>query len=561
MSVNQIFTDQSIYLNDLFGIDFAAYGERQNGWADFCSIFCDSLIFWCATHLFLTRRTSEIGMFLGMVRNVFLRYLTRTQFDIKYVRSGRCNDYDVLPIDMHEERAASLDMMNYIPGYIAMKVSFKNIGLSTLLPKLAQIVHELRGYQIVLHDFDITVDCAYISTRTIVQKFLLSNGINSSQIKNDRTKSGDNCIAWNSRVMLDTTIPIRIKVYNKFVQMLESCDLQTKLGSQLKNFVVNSDTRFLERLQQYCSTGMSRIEITIYSTRLYSYEHYSQIMDQATLFLRVVSDNKGLFQVVERLTQMTSIYIRNKKTFAYCHWWNSLTKRMHGHSRTSIEEKDLLTLLANFGFNDRPIHCFIVDWISDKTYTIVEHRQYERVPGSVAITLVPGIQGSFFPYRSFLKCINLSFEAVGLASYKNITIEWPQQQLCKDRDPMLAEIIPYEPTNDRAFDMNQLQDAINNVEASNDQLVHLESIVMAKYKADYQILKTDQVYTVVEYAHATYRNKLYLCLTMAGDIFVRCSKGLENVATPEIERGYKFKVKVMRIKTVRGYSDVECRII
>lgn len=349
--------------------------------------------------------------------------------------------------------------------------------------------------------------------------------------------------------------------------MLESCDIRMSLGSQLSNLVTNPNPEFLERLQHYCPTGMSRIELTIYATKLYTFEDYVQSSDRIITFLSSCPTFKVPFsqqwlQVVNRLTQTMAIYIRNRKTFAYCHWWNSLTRRKQGLSRSNIDVKEVPTLLANFGFNDRLIHYSIVNTIDTRTYNIIEHQQYRRTAGPTAITLFPGMSNSLYPYRSVLQCTNLPFASIGMQSFHNITIEWPIHQLRRVRNASVAVIVrcDMDTVQNDTFDMSDLTAALDNVATPNTGLEHVESIQMSNYKTDRLVLKAGTIYSVTGYGHGTFRNKEYLCLTMDKSTFVRCSPGLEKVAAPEIAKGRPFKLHIIRIKKVRGAYDIECEV-
>lgn len=70
-----------------------------------------------------------------------------------------------------------------------------------------------------------------ITTRDNIEKHLLRNGtINKINIVKDIHRVGNNCILFYNII---GSILIRTKVYNKFVQMMESSSIRENIGSRL----------------------------------------------------------------------------------------------------------------------------------------------------------------------------------------------------------------------------------------------------------------------------------------------------------------------------------------
>lgn len=461
---------------------------------------------------------------------------------------------------MHKKKALELGIKDYEEGYIAVKVSFANIPFTTLIPELSHVLAELKHKCVVLHDLDIAVDCAYISTRLIIERYILGQGVEQANIIKDRHSVGDNCISWCSPVK--NNLSMRTKVYNKFVQMLESCDVRSSIGSQLNYLVSNPDTALLERFQSYAATGMSRIEITIYSNKILTTKRYHSIMDDTLSFLKSCPTFKVPFQqqwreVVGRLSQMMAVYIRDTKTFAYCHWWNSITRRKQGIVKPQVNASEVKALLANFGFNDRPIHYFLVERESESAYRVIKQKTYTREKGCTAITLVPGISNSLYPFRAGLLHHALNFKDIGLVTVQNITIEWPQSRLRRDRNVTLANIRRVKSRD--VYDMSSLGDALE-CSAKDSPIVHSDVLRMADYKADYQALEVGAVYTVKSYGYGMYRGREYLCLTLDDGIHVRCSQGLTSILPTPLKDSQPFQIRVVRTKKIKGNRDLECEL-
>jgi hypothetical protein len=561
MLADTIFEEQERYLNNTAGINYAHKGKKKTGWKNASALFCDNIILWCATHILLAKKSTEIGLYIGIVRAVLSRYFTTDQYKISYLYSGACKDDATIKRSMHKRKERELGMEGYEGWYLAIKVSFENTPFVSLIPTLATVLAELKRMCVVLHDMDIAMDCAYISSRSIIENYILGKGIQRSDIVKDRHSVGDNCISWYSKASDD--LSIRTKVYNKFVQMLESCDLRSSIGSQLNYLVSNPDAALLERLQKYVPTGMSRIELTIYSPKIKTVDDYRSIMDKTLGFLKVCPTFKVSFEkhwqaIVDKLQQMTAVYIRDKKVFAYCHWWNSITKRKQGLVKSGVPISEVKTLLANLGFNDRPIHYLLVESTGEKSYRMIKHKVYMREKGCTAITLVPGISNSLYPFRAELLHDALSFECIGLSSFQNVTIEWPETRLRRDRNGTLARIVRVKKPD--AFDLSALRDTIDLCETPK-VIQYDEVIQMSKYKPDYQVLKPGTTYAVSSFGYGVYRGKQYLCLTLDEATHVRCSPGMSSVALPLCEELVKFQIRFIRAKKIQGSRDIECEIV
>ena len=108
-----------------------------------------------------------------------------------------------------------------------------------------------------------------------VMEHILKIGIIKRDIVDDRRKVGDNCISFYT-----PDHSMKIKVYNKFVQMLESCDVMTVLGSRIHNLSFVDPTNYMKYiLRELIDTGMTRIEIK-YDRELYPMNYYIDYFKQ-----------------------------------------------------------------------------------------------------------------------------------------------------------------------------------------------------------------------------------------------------------------------------------------
>ncbi|OAQ27923.1 hypothetical protein K457DRAFT_20927 [Linnemannia elongata AG-77] len=245
----------------------------------------------------------------------------------------------------------------------------------------------LRNKHMVLHDIDMTRDCRYVTERRLVEQHLLRNGITT--VIKDRHRMGDHCISWMGSS--DDTKNIRYKVYNKFVQILESAEVRKSLGSRMEGLVADDDKRFMARLLRHKDHGMFRLELTFYGSTLLSLKEYKAHLEDARDLLSTYpvydySYEEMWKQRADCIQSMVAVYMPVKKVFAYCHWWNSVTSKKYGYMWKNVGSKLVPLLLANYSFNDRPIHYIKVKVDDAGEVEIISEKVYEREPGCTAMT-------------------------------------------------------------------------------------------------------------------------------------------------------------------------------
>lgn len=550
---SNFFETHSNELNDIYGLDYTSPATEQcSGWEDFTQPFCDNIMLWCATYTLVMISSVEIGSYASIIRNVFKQWLDPTQYNVKYIYSAKCKDGSI-PRIIHQRKRATVhlaDGQEYVEAFLAFKVSFTDTVLPNLFHILRNAMSQLHERFVVLHDLDITVDAAYISTRAVIIDYITGGlRIPKEHIVKDRKKVGDNCVSWMDYTLED--IPVRVKVYNKFVQMLEIADVRSNLGTQLGNFVLNPSTAFQDRLKHYRSTGMTRIELTIFCDHVLDYQQYLGILYGHVSELQDCPTFQVPFEqqwriLVDKLQSVITVYDVATKTFGYCHWWNSLTGRKQGYFKANISESEVMKLVANYSFNDRPIYYYTVD--STKQDTVITRTIHRRVTGCTAITLVPGVGNTFYPRRTNDRIE--SFSTVGLITHANITIEWPELRSQRADRPLssnaLAEIVATGQQEEQAY---------------TSELLELKTIIVSKYKADYSLLQCPAEYTAIHYGYATYRGKEYLFLDLDGDVYIRCSNTLAAIFHTYYETSkYPMRFRTIRPRKVHGTRDLVCEL-
>ncbi|KAF9965216.1 hypothetical protein BGZ73_001555, partial [Actinomortierella ambigua] len=303
---------------------------------------------------------------------------------------------------------------------------------------------------IYLHDVDMSTDCARIASRQMLRVYVAGN-IAGADIIHDRRKVGDHCLSW--MMELDGQ-RVKCKVYNKFIQLLQSAETRQQLGSRMGDLVASPDPSFREKLLRYQDDGYTRIELTFYGSSMNKHRFYRRQLENV---VGVLDDCPTVsVSYVQQWTTLASfvkdaiaIYIPKRKTFAYCHWWNSVTGKKYGYEKGKVGQDEVAGLLANYSFNDSKMHYFVVD-ADKKKIRIESERIFKRFEGSTAMTLVAGANKSLYPSKKNHSGQVLDFADVGIVSVNNITIGWPTKKHDK-RSPPIAQIYEFfgEGTDDR----------------------------------------------------------------------------------------------------------------
>lgn len=530
--IYKFFKEKREYLNDIGNINYVE-DVKQSKFITFSNIFCDNIIVKKKTNL-----NKDTDISLAACYAIIKKIFNNLKF----------KDYHIQNLNSIYDKNESP-----IQIYLVFKISFSEYNLDKILPFITTFISCCKKYNIYLDNIDISMDIKNISTRNIIQDYILSQGIQIKDIINDTSKVGINCISFNK--YLNNKIKIKIKLYNKLVQMLQSSNVRKNFGCQITNLIYNTDY-FIHKLQNSKNNGLTRFEITIYDNELHSYNYYENILNEEYNFIKNCPAYKVSFRsqwkkILSHISSSIMVYCESSKIFAYCHWWDSITGKIYGIIKKNIDSSTSQKLVANFSFNQRPIHYFILHNKSLHDYTYYEYkRTYDT------ITLFPGKSKGMFPsVESHMNENNkplLKLSDLGMKEYFNIKFNWPEKIYNKNSKPLTK--------------LDLIKKNSSNINMNNNNIQEIDIIRVSQYKRPYDELEVGKNYSVREFGYEHYRNKnkpKYLFIITTCNKKLRCGDKLRNTIEPSLKikpiQNIQFKIINKTIKD--GYFDVECELI
>ena len=556
--VNDLLNEKAHLLSDMGVLSRPpSDSTKMEGFAKYSKLFCDSIILWgLCNGLDEKGKGIAIGACVANVRSAF----NESQLDVDFIKPvgsgnlypGTRNIFAKEDRDKLRERSIA-NCGAYCDGYIAIKISLADCRAKRVVAAMESILATLKTHCIVLHDIDFTRDCRYITTRMYLEMYLKEHGIRPID---DRKRVGDHCVSWMGNK--EDTKNIRYKIYNKFVQMLESAEVRKSLGSRMDD-IVAKDGSISKRLLRHKNHGFSRLELTFYGTDLLDISTYRERVDEAVkLFSKCTTfDCSFEMQWTQRakcIVSMMAIYIPKKRLFAYCHWWNSVTSKKCGYIWKKVSRDVAGVLLANYSFNDRPIHYFEAN-MNKNSISVTNEKTYRRIQGSTAKTLVPGGNKGMYPSRESFGNGVRKFSEIGIVEVDNITIEWPKRRYNKNSVP-LAHII-------------EIDDDDND-----DRYVKkLKRISSSAYVAAQSALEEGEEYTIVAARYTSYRGQDRWHFVTKCGLRIRAGNSLTKIwdrwrrrfaddnGRMEIEWTEWMKFMAIRTTRSRGVDDIKCELV
>lgn len=487
VNLSKVLSRYGEYLSDIAFVDYTAGGTITSGFSDTTEMFNDNV---------------TLALPTGMsVRNGF-----RTLRDI--FGAGAT-------IVRGSGGGGEIRVICGLPGGLTPE-QFRDIELS----------------RIRLVDIDYTVDARNITTRTKLLEYLISLGPVEIADRGEKAV-GRNCLSWWA-VDADGD-RVRIKVYNTFAHILESAGVRVLLGSNvhsLLNGSVKADT-----LLRHKDHGVSRIELTFYSDTFKPISVYrtmvmnvaSELLAGCPTYCNSLSRQWATFQT--NIHQTAAVYHVETSTFAYCHWWNSLTKMMQGGSSAIRNIGELPKLLGNYSFYERDMHLITIADDGETSST------FARVPGGSPITMCCGPKGGLYPSGPSRILVDYGD---GVGNVGTGYLGWPLTYTYRSR--------PLASVEERPDDIGSLVEQMESL-----------TIINRDYKPAFTGLEVGRRYVVCGSGVGNFRGTDYVYVKLDDGSRVRCGPSLEQLVRDHMNNGnVKFSFIVDRKVNNSGWKDAVC---
>jgi hypothetical protein len=133
-----------------------------------------------------------------------------------------------------------------------------------------KLIEYLKENNIYINDVDFTRDFGGVINKQDFINYLLDNGFrmegdvgnykeSKRTIKNNNNLVGNSCVSF-VRKSEDGTM--RYKIYNKFIQSMESAGVRKSIGNHILHWTNNPEIYLKEAIYKSLDTGLLRLEIT-----------------------------------------------------------------------------------------------------------------------------------------------------------------------------------------------------------------------------------------------------------------------------------------------------------
>lgn len=374
---------------------------------------------------------------------LFDKYKLRGVF-AKTIGSSRYADYSLIPQSVYTEYKKTRPATDkWQDGYLKFKLDTGKFGLDEIFDVIEnEDMWHVAAKDFIFHkELDVTQDYVGSMDRTTIERHLLKLGLMKGVsaavaqklgaiglILENSSDVGDNCITW---LEFHENFVLRKKLYLKIVQMLEMASVRSEIGSNVPNLVANKEEEFQKKLVQAKDRGLTRLECTFYTNKVYKKQVYK---DELQNMLGLV--NKPFFyttpfesswkSLAKRIISSMFIYVPETGELAYCQWINSLTGKIQGMYVKGVDEDAMKWIRDAYSFNDRPIYFLRLD-IQDTKCIFVDQEIYFRDEDS--ITLIPGVRKSMYPSKRTTVEHFKGFDCMGLTKQSNVQLDWPDKRL------------------------------------------------------------------------------------------------------------------------------------
>jgi hypothetical protein len=323
--------------------------------------------------------------------------------------------------------------------YFKLELHDKN--LSTVLKSFNKDkIEAMEKLFLYIGDIDFTQDLGCSFTKDHLINYMLKNnfvmqnnnskdlfiGDNEGVIIDNNNIVGKTCLSYIKEVDYNKT---RFKIYNKFVHSIEVRSNNTKIGTNIYNWINNPEDQLKQTINNSQNTGLTRLEITFYGGVVPNLETIQEQINNLKQLL-INSNTASITPIKEQWTRFTEVlkenvflYDTTNKQVFIAHSFNSLTERINGIylnkdlPKTQIEILPRLHYLLTYGTFNRTTNLILMEQNDGNIYYTIEQIYINKTD-----TIYPIQNNKLYPSNKD----NIEPSKVGLLDVNNIKYEIPK---------------------------------------------------------------------------------------------------------------------------------------
>ena len=267
---------QANALNLTGELDYNKYGIQDGKDLVCCSqIFVDNFLLSLLipdTLLLDGRKFSDVSSVNRIIRDTLKSYgLNRCS--VKAVGTELLTDEEKWTEEEKQKLAYSKDPCSkyYFQNF---KIACSDENMDAVMSYLREEYFNNRKTQFTLRDLDCSLDCQGSFSKKQIMDHMTDNcgfrmqggsyrGLDETPgtILDNDSSVGRNCLTYMAEA---DGFKVRCKVYNKFVQCLETIAVRTNVGQHWKDWVEREGTRLASSRDKAQARGLTRVEVTFY---------------------------------------------------------------------------------------------------------------------------------------------------------------------------------------------------------------------------------------------------------------------------------------------------------
>lgn len=182
-------------------------------------------------------------------------------------------------------------------------------------------------------------------------------------------------------------IILRAKFYNKYVCQLTSAGVNYNMGNHFANLVDGENERLKKAFLDSREHGLTRMEVTLYSNKVYNKEYYSNVLEELEDISRQPSFYKTPFrnqwlQIENKLKNSLFLVDKTNGLYYYIYYVNNKTDKLIGISSKCVPSKHYI--IREFSLKDLPVNVLVYSYNKECIEYNVE--SYVKVEGDKCIS-------------------------------------------------------------------------------------------------------------------------------------------------------------------------------